>query len=63
MLGLGSFLIAALRLGDVDHEDWTRLVARLVDSIRAPDEQRKQGKPRQEQSARSSAERKDSGVG
>jgi AcrR family transcriptional regulator len=37
MLGLGSFLTAVLDVPEVDHDDWTRLIARLVDSIRAGD--------------------------
>jgi len=37
MLGLGSFLTAVLDVREVDHDDWTRLVARLVDSVRAGD--------------------------
>jgi hypothetical protein len=37
MLALGSFLTAALEVRKVDHEDWTNLIERLVDSVRADD--------------------------
>jgi AcrR family transcriptional regulator len=37
MLALGSFLTAALDVGKVDHDDWTHLIERLVDSFRTPD--------------------------
>jgi AcrR family transcriptional regulator len=35
MVALGSLLVAALDLPPVDHSDWTALIARLVDAIRA----------------------------
>ena len=35
MLALGSFLTAALDASALDHDDWTRLIDRLVDSVRA----------------------------
>ena len=35
MLALGSFLTAALDARALDHDDWTRLIDRLVDSVRA----------------------------
>src|SRR4051794_12194940 len=34
MLGVGSFITAALDVNPVDHDDWTRLIERLVDSVR-----------------------------
>lgn len=34
IIGLGSFVTDALRVGSPDHDDWTRLIARLVDSFR-----------------------------
>jgi AcrR family transcriptional regulator len=37
MLGLGSCLTAALDVPAVDHDDWSRLIATLVDSVRAGD--------------------------
>jgi AcrR family transcriptional regulator len=37
MLALGSFLAAALDVPPIDHDDWTHLIERLVDSVRAPD--------------------------
>lgn len=33
MVGLGSLLVAALDLPPVDHDDWTALVARLIDAV------------------------------
>jgi hypothetical protein len=38
MLALGSFLTAALDVHKVDHDDWTRLIERLVDSFRTADD-------------------------
>ena len=35
MLALGSFLTAALQLHDVDHDDWERVIQRLIDSARS----------------------------
>jgi len=35
MLALGSFLTAALDANALDHDDWTRLIDRLVDAVRA----------------------------
>ena len=37
MLALGSFLTAALEARDTDHDDWTRLIDRLVESVRTGD--------------------------
>jgi AcrR family transcriptional regulator len=34
MLALGSLLVSAVGLPDTDHEDWSRLIAWLVDSFR-----------------------------
>jgi len=34
MLALGSFLTAALDVDKLDHDDWARLIALLVDSVR-----------------------------
>jgi AcrR family transcriptional regulator len=34
MVALGSFLTAALDVQAVDHEDWTRLITRVVDGFR-----------------------------
>ena len=34
MLALGSFLTAALDVDALDHEDWSRLIERLVDAVR-----------------------------
>jgi AcrR family transcriptional regulator len=34
MVALGSLLVAALDLPPVDHDDWTGLISRLIDSIR-----------------------------
>ena len=39
MVALGSLLVAALDLPPVDHDDWTALIARLVDSIRTNPEE------------------------
>jgi len=36
MLALGSFLTAALDVRKVEHDDWTQLIGRLVDSVRTP---------------------------
>lgn len=36
MAALGSSIVAALELPSVDHDDWTTLIGRLVDTLRPP---------------------------
>jgi hypothetical protein len=36
MVALGSLVVDALDLPNIDHHDWSALIARLVDNIRTP---------------------------